>query len=153
MMLTPHFSLEELTASQTASRLGIDNSPSPEVIGNLIRLALFLEKVRLLVNPYPVIVSSGYRCPQLNAAIPNSSATSYHCLGLAADVTCPQFGEPITLAKRIITSSWLVQEIDQIIYEFGGWVHIGIPKDGEQPRHQMLTIGSQTGGKYAGGIF
>ena len=137
-MLTTHFSLAEMTASQTAARLGIDNTPDAAILRNLRRTATLLEEIRQILGA-PIIVSSGYRCPALNKAV-NGSKNSAHMLGLAADFTAPAFGTPFHVAKKI--AAWGV-EYDQLIHEFGTWVHIGL-SDG-LPRRQALSIFSGTG--------
>ncbi|WP_208280577.1 D-Ala-D-Ala carboxypeptidase family metallohydrolase [Massilia oculi] len=130
MHLTPHFTLQELTASQTAARRGIDNRPNIQETRNLTRLAETLEQVRALVGR-PVIVSSGYRSPALNKAI-GGSTTSAHMRGLAADFACNGL-TPVELARRIAESDIV---FDQLIYE-GTWVHLGL--SAAQPRREVLT--------------
>jgi len=68
MNLSPNFTLEEMTASETAARHGIDNTPPNDVLMNLRRLALFLEEVRTVVG-MPLRFSSGYRGPGANAKV------------------------------------------------------------------------------------
>jgi len=119
MNLTPHFTLEELTASQTALRRGIDNTPTPRVVANLTRVAKLLEQVRKAVGG-PVTVSSGYRSRDLNKAV-GGAAGSAHVEGLAADILAPGW-TPLKLAQTIRAASI---EFDQLIYE-GTWVHIGL---------------------------
>lgn len=130
--LSPHFSLEELTASQTAARLGIDNIPPPHIVTNLKRLAETLEQVRALLKR-AVLVTSGYRCPELNKAI-GGSRTSAHMQGLAADFISPGYGTPYEICAALTLSNihW-----DQVIHEFGRWVHIGLAD--EPQRQQVLT--------------
>lgn len=137
-MLTTHFSLAEMIASQTAARLGIDNTPPPDIIKNLRRTATMLEEIRQILG-CPIIVSSGYRCQALNKAV-KGSKNSAHMVGLAADFTAPGFGNPFQVAKKI--AAWGV-EYDQLIHEFGTWVHVGLG-DGP-PRRQALSIFSGTG--------
>ena len=88
MKLSTNFTLEELTASATAKVRGISNRPSLEVLGNLKRLADELEKVRHALGDKPLHIHSGYRSPNLNAAV-GGSKSSYHMLGLAADFDPP----------------------------------------------------------------
>lgn len=135
MNLTPNFELEEFLVSETASRLGIDNTPTPEVITNLMKLALSLETVRAALGK-PIIINSGYRSPALNEAVPGSSKTSAHCFGLAADFIAPSYGSPLEVAKAIAD---LNIEYDQLIHEGGKWVHLGLAKPGQAPRKQQLT--------------
>lgn len=139
-----HFSIAELTASQTAIRKGIDNTPPPEVLANLSRTIELLEQVRLLANG-PIIVSSGYRCPNLNRVIGGSS-TSAHVRGMAADITA--IGITPKRLAQLIQASTLI--FDQLIYE-GNWVHIGL-STGSQ-RRQILTAHFAAGrATYTGGI-
>ncbi len=121
MHLTDHFTLEELTASQIAARSHIDNTPPGEAMVNLQKLAAMLEEVRALLG-HPLIISSGYRSPALNAAV-GSATTSHHLLGGAADFTCPAFGSPLAVARKIADSGI---PFGQLIHEFGAWVHISI---------------------------
>ena len=101
--LTIHFSLEELTCSDTAVRLGIDNTPSDEVMANLNILAQGLEQVRTLLslNNRPILISSGYRCSALNEAL-HGASNSAHMDGYAADFICPDFGTPLDIVKKIV---------------------------------------------------
>lgn len=138
MNLSPHFTLAELTHSQTAARLGLDNDPPPDVLENLRRTALGLEMVRALVGA-PVVVSSGYRSPQVNRAVGGAKA-SQHLTGQAADITAPGFGTPAELVRAIVGSQI---PYDQCILEFpgptgkGGWCHISFA---EAPRREALVI-------------
>lgn len=139
--LSPHFTLEELVLSQTAARKGIDNAPTPEVVDNLERLADVLEQVRSLLKGRSVLVSSGYRSPALNRAV-GGSATSRHMQGLAADFTAPAFGTVLEIARTIAASGIAY---DQLIHEYGSWVHIGLAPQGAAPRGQELSIFKGTG--------
>lgn len=134
--LTEHFTLDELVASQTASRKGIDNTPSPAILKNLLRLATVLEDVRLTLDGAPLIISSGYRSPALNKAV-GGSKSSAHMEGLAVDFTAPFFGTVLQTAKRIAASK---VQFDQVIHEYGSWVHLGLASIGEAPRLQKLSI-------------
>ena len=143
--LTPHFTLEELCFSQEAVRNGIDNTPSREVTANLLRLAKMLEKVRQLLKK-PIHISSGYRSPILNARI-GGSKTSAHLDGRAADFICPEFGTPYLVAKRISTARL---GFDQMIHEYGRWVHIAVPRVNERAERELLSIFEA--GKYLPGL-
>ena len=69
MKLTPHFSLGEMTKSQTALRLGLDNNPDPDGVASLRTLCWqVLEPVRKHFDR-PVIINSGYRAEAVNTAI------------------------------------------------------------------------------------
>jgi len=130
MKLTEHFTLAEMTDSQTATRRGISNTPSAAIIVNLKRVAEFLEQVRALVGG-PITVSSGYRSPDLNKAI-GGAANSAHVLGLAADINAP--GVTSKTLARLIQAAGL--PFDQLIFE-GTWVHVGL--SASSPRRQVLT--------------
>lgn len=130
-MLSPHFSLEELTASDTAARKGIDNTPTPEARAALVRTATGLEAIRALLGA-PVLVSSGYRCPALNKLV-GGQPNSQHMRGEAADLIAPQFGPPEAIVKRLVGAL----AYDQLILEFGRWVHVSFA---DKPRRQVLVI-------------
>lgn len=135
MRLSPNFTLAEMTASQTAERRGIDNTPNASAIANLTRLAALLEQVRTAVGK-PIIVTSGYRSPELNLAI-GSTNRSQHPLGCAADIKVPG------MTPREVIEACMKADIPyhQIIEEFGSWTHISVPNSpSEEPRKQALTI-------------
>ena len=67
--LSPHFTLDELTYSDTANSSGIDNTPDPQSRSNLARVAQVMEQVRQMLGNHPVLISSGYRCYAVNAAV------------------------------------------------------------------------------------
>lgn len=133
MNLTDHITLEEMLASQTAARMGIDNTPSQQELKNLIETANLLEAVRSLLGNRPIIISSGYRCLQLNRAI-GSGDGSAHVQGKAADFTCPSFGNPYDICRAIVDSGLV---FDQLIFEFNSWVHLAWDANN---RNQVLTI-------------
>lgn len=144
--LTPHFTLEELTDSQTAARKGLKNVPpvgSPER-ANLQRTAEVMEEVRTFLGDKPVLISSGYRSPPVNAAV-GGSKSSAHMSGLAIDFSCPGFGTPLQICKALEPHMKKLG-VDQLIHEYGTWVHLGLTA--AMPRHQALTIdnrGTRTG--------
>lgn len=137
--LSPHFTLAELTASDTAARRGIDNTPTPAIYASLKRTAEALETIRALGGK-PIIVTSGYRSPALNAAV-GGAGNSAHLTGLAADIN-RSGSTPYDFGLAIINSGL---EFDQIIHEYGRWVHIGLAAAGQKPRRQLLTIRTGTG--------
>ena len=132
MSLTPHFTLAELTATQ---HRGIDNTPPLEVIQRLHQTALLLEQVRTRLGA-PVIVSSGYRCPELNEAV-GGRPNSQHLTGQAVDFICPGFGSPATVVSALVDSGI---EYDQLICEYGRWVHISWAP--QNRRREALVIDS-----------
>lgn len=137
--LTPHFSLEELTHSQTASRLGFANSPkkNSQEYKNLLHLAQTMEKVRVVLNDKPLLISSGFRSSHVNSAM-GGSKNSAHVNGLAADFTCPAFGSPLEVCRELKPHMQALA-IDQLIYEYETWVHLGL-RDNDPPRCMALTI-------------
>jgi len=142
--LSEHFTLEEMTASPTATRHRIDNTPDARAVANLRRLAGLLEQIRGIVAK-PVIVSSGFRSPQLNAAV-GGARGSAHLKGLAADISVP--GMSCRDLARAIVMAGL--EYDQMIYE-GGWVHVGLSEG--SARGQVLTASFTPAGLvYAKGL-
>jgi hypothetical protein len=133
-MLSAHFSLAELTISQAATRLDIDNTPTEDQTDNLRRLAETLEQVRSVLGK-PVTVNSGFRSAAVNVAV-GGVPTSDHCDGRAADIICPAYGSPYQVAKAIYDAGI---DFQQLIIEWNQWVHISIPKVGAGPRHEALT--------------
>ncbi len=118
MLLTPHFSLEELTHSSKAMSMGIENTPTPQHLVNLQNLAERMEEVRALFNR-AIEITSGYRNPVVNAAVggvPNSA----HALGHAADFHVD--GEHDLDAAKVIRDSDV--KFDQLIFEQNRCVHI-----------------------------
>lgn len=135
--LTEHFDLSEFTISQIAARYGISNVPDDAVIQNLHSLAEVLEDVRKVLGK-PIIISSGYRSVTVNKLVGGAS-NSFHIRGLAADFTCPGFGNIDSICRAIAPK---MQEfgIDQLIKEFNAWVHLGIAEQDMDARHMVLTI-------------
>ncbi len=130
--LTPHFTLAELTISATAARKGIRNTPTPAALVVLRRTAQRMEEARALLGGRPIVVTSGYRSEAVNRLV-GGSKTSAHMTGHAVDFTCPGFGTPAQVAAHLAKH---LKGFDQIIEEFGQWVHIGF---GPGQRGQLLT--------------
>jgi hypothetical protein len=145
MQLSPNFSLKELTASETADRHGLDNTPTDEIIENLKHLAGVLQEVRAILGNKPITVSSGYRSPTVNEKL-GSKPTSDHCKGLAVDFICPSFGTPDEVVRQIMASDIPYK---QVIREFDRWVHLAVSAPGEEPRRQALIIDKQGTRNYA----
>lgn len=135
MNLSPHFTLDELTRSQYAARMGLSNEPDSNIIANLKRLAALLEQVRSEIGK-PIIVTSGYRSPAVNAGI-GGSKQSQHMFGCAADIRA--LGMSPDDLMLCITGSAI--KYDQLIREFDSWVHISVPNRPDlKPRMQRLII-------------
>ena len=136
MNLTEHFTLDELTSSETAERNGWDNTPNEAELENLKRLAAFLEEVKTALGGKPIMVSSGYRGKQVNDAV-GSKDSSQHRTGCAVDFRVPQL-TPDQVVKAIVASGL---PYDQVIREFDRWTHLSIPNTPETaPRRQVLII-------------
>lgn len=132
-VLSRHFSLEEMLVSQTAARRGIDMTPPLSVRTSLRSLCYcILDPLRDALG-VPIIVSSGYRPVQLNTLI-GGVASSQHCKGEAADINVHGM-TPLQLAERIVQ---LQLPFDQLIMEFGEWVHVSHKPFGNQ-RGEALT--------------
>lgn len=136
MNLTPHFTLEELTASEVADRNGWDNTPSDAELKNLKRLADFLEQVKVVLGGKPVMINSAFRSKQVNDAV-GSKDTSQHRVGCAADIRVPGM-TPDQVVRAVIASGL---HYDQVIREFDRWTHISVPNSADTaPRKQALII-------------
>jgi zinc D-Ala-D-Ala carboxypeptidase len=132
MKLSDHFNLEEMVFSSTAVRRGIENTPSAEIVTNLMILSEGLEKVRSQVlGNRPMHIDSGYRSPQLNEAV-GGAQNSAHMTGFAADFICAEFGNPSSICSAIKASGIV---FDQLIQE-GTWVHLSFAPT---LRDQVLT--------------
>ena len=116
--MTEHFTLAELTFSQIATRRGINNTPDEQTIRHLLVLANGLERIRKLLG-HPITISSGYRCPALNALV-SKAKNSAHLDGFAADFVCRGYGSPLLIVNAIKHSDI---RVDQCIEE-GAWVHV-----------------------------
>lgn len=135
MQLSPHFTLEEFTRSQTATRLGLPNIPAPIVLENLKLTAARLEQVRTALGGKPIVIDSGFRSIAVNARV-GSQSTSAHCKGLAVDFICPAFGAPQSVCKAIMAAGIV---FEQLIYE-GTWVHLAVSPAGQSvARNEVLT--------------
>lgn len=140
MKLTKHLSLSEVIKSGTAKRLGIDNTPTPEHMHNILLIA---EKVFEPVREHfgkPLYVSSGYRSETLNKAIKGSSR-SQHCKGEALDLDAQVYGGFTNKELFDYIKDNLV--FDQMIWEFGtdeepDWVHVSYKKG--KNRGEMLRV-------------
>jgi zinc D-Ala-D-Ala carboxypeptidase len=139
MKLSQHFTLDEMTVTQHRQ---FDNTPPPEVIANLTRLAELLEQVKTLLGGKPIMVNSAYRSPAINQSV-GGAKTSQHLLGCAADIRVP--GMTPDQVTRAVVASGL--PFDQCIREFDAWTHISIPNTvKDKPRKQALII-DRTGTK------
>lgn len=138
--ITDDFYLDEFTRSQTAARYGIDNTVKygGAVYTNIRRLCRdVLQPVRDHIGAV-INVSSGYRSLKLNRRV-GGVDTSQHVSGLAADINASG-KTPMQLARDIDDLKICREiEFDQLILEFGQWVHISIAAEGTTPRGEILT--------------
>ena len=132
MRLSKNFTLSEITKSNTAKRLVIENAPNQEHLNNMQIL------IRDLIQPMrdalgPIRISSGYRSPVLNRAI-GGSTKSQHCKGQAVDI---QFWEKGEMCNKKVYD-WVLKEgieFDQMINEFDyAWIHISLRPENKNRR-------------------
>lgn len=117
--LSEHFTLEEFTFSNTAVSAGVKNVPLKEHYNNLLITAQGFEKIRMVLGNVPLIMTSGYRGPELNRLVGGVS-DSDHCLGWAGDAKHSILS--VRAAYNRIKDSDI--QFDQLIYEFGRWFHV-----------------------------
>jgi hypothetical protein len=135
-LLTPHFSLEELTVTDHRE---FDNTPDDSEKNNLKRVAELLEQVKSSLDGKPIMVNSAFRCKQVNDAV-GSKDTSQHRVGCAADIRVPGM-TPDEVVKAIMVAGL---PYDQLIREFDRWTHISVTNEvGGTPRGQVLIIDKQ----------
>lgn len=144
-MLTNNFSLHEMIKSETAMRRDMDNTPhSDEVVQNLTILCEQVLQPLRDVYGVGIKVNSGYRSPDVNAAV-GGSRTSDHCKGQAADIEIPGVANA-DLAQYIADNF----DFTQLILEFytqgvpdSGWVHVSY--DSNNLKKQVMTAVKQSG--------
>lgn len=144
MKLSPHFTLQELTKSSTATRMGLPNEPEPHHVSALTHLCeTILEPVRVHFG-VPFSPSSGYRSPQLCEAI-GSTSKSQHARGEAVDFEIPGI-------DNHLVASWVRDNLDfdQLILEGyndddknSGWIHCSTKSEGN--RKEVLRYHPKTG--------
>jgi zinc D-Ala-D-Ala carboxypeptidase len=136
MNLTKNFTLEELTITDHREFF---NEPNPSERENLVRLAKFLEQVKVAIGGKPVMINSAFRCKEVNDAV-GSKDSSQHRVGAACDFRVPSM-TPDQVVKAIMAAGL---PYDQLIREFDRWTHISVPNDPNgKPRGQTLIIDRQ----------
>jgi len=133
--LSENFYLDEFTRSETAARNGItiNVTEGSEVYINLKRLCTYILQP-LRDNLGPVHVLSGYRPASINKLI-GGAKKSQHITGQAADIVVSN-RTPLEVAKWIYANC---EDYDQIINEFGQWVHVSVSTPDQWPRNQIIT--------------
>ena len=134
--MTPHFSLDEFTQSDTASRLNINNRLPDELRENALKTLQMMERIRFHIDA-PITITSGYRCETLNRAV-GSKSGSDHTLAFAVDFKAPRAGTPYEIAKDL-ASVIDVLGIGQLILEFGSWVHVSLARP-DKTINRIITI-------------
>lgn len=129
-----HFTLREFIVSTTATRLGIDNLPSFEIVDNLNRLADYLDGIREKIG-IPILVNSGYRSPILNKAV-GGVVNSQHQKGLAADIVCTDMTKLETVLRETGGFDQLIKEHRKGSKSF--WFHVSVPTKFGKPRNQII---------------
>lgn len=129
-----YFSLSEFLNSATAKRLGIDNTPTFEVVDNLNKLADYLDVIREKVGK-PILISSGYRCPVLNKAV-GGVANSQHQKGLAADLVCADMDALEKVLRETGGFDQLIKEHRKGSASF--WFHVSVCTRNGKPRNQII---------------
>lgn len=134
-MLTKNFTLEEFIESPTARSRGIKNTPTDSVVANLT--ALCKNVLQPLRDWYgkTIPISSGFRCPKLNAAV-GGARNSQHMTGEAADLRIPSIAEGKKWFEYIKNNL----PFDQLIWEHSKsgsyWVHVSYSK---RNRKQVIS--------------
>ena len=144
MRLSKNFTLSEVTRSNTARRLSIDNTPKNHHLKSMQRL------ITNLIQPMrdalgPIRITSGYRSPELNRAI-GGSKKSQHCHGQAIDLD-DTYGHRTNASMFTFIKNHL--DFDQMIWEFGddknpAWVHVSYVSE-EDNRHRCLKAVKKNG--------
>ena len=136
VLKSTYFTIGELCASSTAKKLGIDNSPTPEIEKNLhLLIDNVLDPVRKIYGA-PIRVTSGYRCPALEQAV-SGKVYGQHLQGLAADLQPISGGSLADIFRAVIKHGvW-----DQLIIEENAngarWVHVSYTP--QNRRNQVLA--------------
>ena len=142
---TPHFSLSEFVASRTARAHGINNTPPQEAVENLRALCVHtLEPLREALG-LPIVITSGYRCKELNHLLVNHSAKSQHMNGQAADFYVGWNGTEednkpsrrellIRAFRQIITDDAIA--FDQLII-YPSFIHVSYVRSGRKNRSKL----------------
>jgi len=128
--ITEHFTYGDLVTSSTGERLGLDNTPSSEILATAKQAAKSMEYLRHLLGDLPIHVDSWIRMPAVNKAV-GGADDSAHLLGCAIDFKCAGYGAPVDIIKFLIGTDLV---FDEIIQE-GSWVHVSF-----DPRARRIVL-------------
>jgi zinc D-Ala-D-Ala carboxypeptidase len=155
MNLSKNLTLAECVKSNTAKRLGIDNTPDDWTIENLKAVAEDVFQPLREAFGVPIHVSSGYRSEELNVAI-GGSKRSQHVQGRALDLDADVFGRCTNgeIFRYILNNV----TFDQLIWEFGDqdnpdWVHVSYVRDGVNRGRCLKALRDDKGKVYYEVIF
>ena len=140
-LFSKNFSYDELIASSTAKRLGLDNTPTQEEKEKLRKLAIeVLQPIRDKWKGV-IVVNSGYRSEAVNKAV-GGVKTSQHRLGEAADIKVggkDKNKKLFNLIYKMISNGEL--KVGQLIDEYNyQWIHVSLPRNNGKPNNQILHI-------------
>lgn len=145
--LTEHFSWYEVEFSDTAERLGIDNTVPVEMEWVIAKTAMQMEKIRALLGA-SIKINSWYRGPELQSLPQFYNPTSQHPRGEAVDFVSPAFGSPVDICRKIIASG--IIKFDQLILEHT-WVHFAFNSTPSAVQ-KMQVLSLLHNKKYANGL-
>lgn len=132
--LTPHFTLEELATTSLASYKSKNIKEAKRKMGKMYMLAGFAERIREIIG-YPLIVTSGYRCTELNKAV-GGALVSQHMLCEAIDIVCKE-NKVETMFQKIKNSDL---KYGQMIIETNKagsqWLHISIGSNKQRLKYE-----------------
>lgn len=138
---TKNFSYDELIASSTAKRLGLDNTPNEQEKEKLRRLAIELLQPIRDAWKSPIIVNSAFRSEQVNKAV-GGVKNSQHRLGEAADITIggkDRNRKLFNFIYKLINQGKI--KVGQLIDEYNySWIHISLPRTNGKPNNQVLHL-------------
>lgn len=140
--ITEHFTLEEFWHSDTAIARGIDNRPDAKTAKRLEDLAInLLQPLRTALDK-PIRINSGFRNPRVNKLVGGVSNSS-HLTGYAVDIISPNYENGDVYKFCLFVRDYLISnkiKFDQLIFEYGRWVHLGIKDEKGRQRGQVITI-------------
>lgn len=139
MNLTPNVTVEEFTATQHRN---INNDLPAVMLATARATCEMVERIRAVLShlagrDVPVLISSGYRCLELNRAV-GSADSSDHVRAMAVDFKAPAFGTPFQIAS-VLAPRVGELGVGQLIHEFGSWVHVSTRLPDKQI-NRIITI-------------